>query len=72
MNTKKKDVTRGRKLRVTKAHCAMKSDFSGNTQVIFTITVTARMFLAQNIALSAITAVFILVAVIVADPWRGW
>ena len=31
MNTQKKDVTRGRKLRVTKAHCAMKSDFSRNT-----------------------------------------
>ena len=46
----------------TTAHCTMKSDF----KTIFITTVTARMFWAESIALSAVTAVHVILAVIVA------
>ena len=46
------------------AHCAMKID----VQTIFIVTVTARMFVAEDKALST----DILVAVIIAESWRGW
>ena len=40
--------------------------------VIFIVTVTARVILAENIALSAEVAVLVLCAVIVAVRWREW
>ena len=50
------------------AHCAMKID----SQTIFIVTVTARVFVAEDKALSTDVAVIILDAVIVAESWRGW
>ena len=50
------------------AHCAMIDD----SWVIFIVTVTARVILAENIALSAEVAVLVLCAVIVAVRWREW
>ena len=73
MNTKRKMSQEGGSY-MSQKHTAQWKVISVGTPKSFTFSqsVTARMFLAQNIALSAITAVFILVAVIVADPWRGW
>ena len=50
------------------AHCAMIDD----SWVIFIVTVTARVILAENIALSTEVAVLVLCAVIVAVRWREW
>ena len=46
----------------------MKVDF----QTIFIFAVAARVFLAENKALSAEVAVLVIFAVIVADRWREW
>ena len=50
------------------ANCAMKID----SETIFIVTVTARVFVAEDKALSTDVAVIILDAVIVAESWRGW
>ena len=54
----------------TTAHCTMKREF----KTIFITTVTARMFWAESIALSAVTAVHVILAVIVAGRgcWGRW
>ena len=38
----------------------------------FIVTVAARVFVAENIALSAEVAVLVLCAFIVAERWREW
>ena len=43
-----------------------------DTKTVFNVTVTARVFLAENRALSAVAAVLIIFAVIIAERWRGW
>ena len=55
-------------IQTTTAHCTMKID----TKTVFNVTVTARVFLAENRALSAVAAVLIIFAVIIAERWRGW
>ena len=41
-------------------------------QALFTTAITAVVFMAENKTLSTVTAVLVLVAVIVANEWRGW